>query len=283
MPKQHGLGRGLDALLSLDADIEGTSITEIDINKIEAGVNQPRRNFDEESLQELASSIKEHGILQPVLVRPRGDIYEIVAGERRWRAAELAGLTKVPAVIKEMDDVKAAEISLIENIQRDDLSITEEGMAYKKLVDKYGYTQEMIGEKIGKSRSHVTNCLRILGLPGNVLDMIDKKVLSAGHARALLTLGSDKERLRVAGEIAEGNLTVRDTEKIVKRKRRRRAKADTNELKIKPAEIIDLEEKMERQFGTRVQIITQPKGGKIEISYYNDEDLERIIEVLMPQ
>jgi ParB family chromosome partitioning protein len=278
--KQRGLGRGLEALLSLDADIEGTSITEIDISKIEAGVNQPRRNFDEESLHELASSIMEHGILQPVLVRPRGDIYEIVAGERRWRAAELAGLTQVPAVIKEMDDVKAAEISLIENIQRDDLSIIEEGMAYKNLVDKYGYTQEMLGEKIGKSRSHVTNCLRILGLPGNILDMIDKKVLSAGHARALLTLGSDKERLRVAGEIAEGDLTVREAEKIVKRKRRRRVKAETNELRIKPAEIVDLEDKMEKQFGTRVQIITQPQGGKIEISYYNDEDLERIIEVL---
>ncbi|MEN6461316.1 MAG: ParB/RepB/Spo0J family partition protein [Syntrophomonas sp.] len=280
MAKQRGLGRGLEALLSLDAEIEGTSITEIDISKIEAGVNQPRRNFDEESLHELASSIMEHGILQPVLVRPRGDIYEIVAGERRWRAAQLAGLTQVPAVIKEMDDVKAAEISLIENIQRDDLSIIEEGMAYKNLVEKYGYTQEMLGEKIGKSRSHVTNCLRILGLPGNILDMIDKKVLSAGHARALLTLGSDKERLRVAGEIAEGDLTVREAEKIVKRKRRRRVKAETNELEIKPAEIVDLEEKMERQFGTRVQIITQPKGGKIEISYYNDEDLERIIEVL---
>jgi ParB family chromosome partitioning protein len=278
--KQRGLGRGLEALLSLDAEIEGTSITEIDISKIEAGVNQPRRNFDEESLHELASSIMEHGILQPVLVRPRGDIYEIVAGERRWRAAELAGLTQVPAVIKEMDDVKAAEISLIENIQRDDLSIIEEGLAYKNLVEKYGYTQEMLGEKIGKSRSHVTNCLRILGLPGNILDMIDKKVLSAGHARALLTLASDKERLRVAGEIAEGDLTVREAEKIVKRKRRRRVKAETNELRIKPAEIVDLEDKMEKQFGTRVQIITQPEGGKIEISYYNDEDLERIIEVL---
>lgn len=281
MAKQRGLGRGLDALLSLDTETEG-SITEIDISKIEAGVNQPRRNFDDESLQELASSIKEHGILQPVLVRPRGDIYEIIAGERRWRAAELAGLTQIPAVVKEMDDVKAAEISLIENIQRDDLSIIEESLAYKNLVDKYGYTQEMIGEKIGKSRSHVTNCLRILGLPDDILDMIDKKILSAGHARALLALGNDKERQRVAREIAEGNLTVRETEKIVKRKRRKRVKVETKELKIKPAEIKDLEEKMEKQFGTRVQIITQPKGGKIEISYYNNEDLERLIEVLLP-
>lgn len=281
MAKQRGLGRGLDALLSLDTETEG-SITEIDISKIEAGVNQPRRNFDDESLQELASSIKEHGILQPVLVRPRGDIYEIIAGERRWRAAELAGLTQIPAVVKEMDDVKAAEISLIENIQRDDLSIIEESLAYKNLVDKYGYTQEMIGEKIGKSRSHVTNCLRILGLPGDILDMIDKKILSAGHARALLALGNDKERLRVAREIAEGNLSVRETEKIVKRKRRKRVKVETKELKIKPAEITDLEEKMEKQFGTRVQIITQPKGGKIEISYYNNDDLERLIEFLLP-
>jgi ParB family chromosome partitioning protein len=280
--KQRGLGRGLGALLSLDAEIEGNSITEVNISKIEAGVNQPRRNFDEESLQELANSIKEHGVLQPVLLRQRGDNYEIIAGERRWRAAEIAGLTQVPAVIKEMDDVKAAEISLIENIQRDDLSIIEEGMAYKNLVNKYGYTQEMIGEKIGKSRSHVTNCLRILGLPGNILDMIDKKILSAGHARALLTLGNDKERLRVAGEIAEGNLTVREAEKIVKRKRRKRVKIETKELKIKPTEITDLEEKMEKQFGTRVQIITQPKGGKIEISYYNNDDLERLIEVLLP-
>jgi ParB family chromosome partitioning protein len=280
--KQRGLGRGLDALLSLDEEMESNSIKEIDIDKIEVGINQPRQTFNKESLQELAVSIKEHGILQPLLVRPQGDCFEIVAGERRWRAAKLAGLTQVPAVVKEMDDLSAAEISLIENIQRDDLSIIEEARAYKKLVDTYGYTQETIGDKIGKSRSHVTNCLRILSLPDRILEMLDKKILTAGHARALLTLTSDQQRLKAAEEIAAENLTVRETEKMVKRKGRRRARVTKTNLQIKPVEIVDLEEKMEQQLGTRVQIVTQSKGGKIEISYYSDEDLERILEIIMP-
>ncbi|MGI5920342.1 MAG: ParB/RepB/Spo0J family partition protein [Syntrophomonadaceae bacterium] len=282
MAKQRGLGRGLDALLSLDEEMESNSIKEIDIDKIEVGINQPRQTFNKESLQELAVSIKEHGILQPLLVRPQGDCFEIVAGERRWRAAKLAGLTQVPAVVKEMDDLSAAEISLIENIQRDDLSIIEEARAYKKLVDTYGYTQETIGDKIGKSRSHVTNCLRILSLPDRILEMLDKKILTAGHARALLTLTSDQQRLKAAEEIAAENLTVRETEKMVKRKGRRRARVTKTNLQIKPVEIVDLEEKMEQQLGTRVQIVTQSKGGKIEISYYSDEDLERILEIIMP-
>lgn len=278
MAKQKGLGRGLDALLSIDPELNDVNITEIEIERIEAGINQPRKNFDESSLNELASSISEHGVLQPVLVRPRGGRFEIVAGERRWRAAQMAGLSQIPAVIKEMDDAQAAELSLIENIQRDDLSILEEAQAYRNMVETYGYTQELIGERIGKSRSHITNCLRILSLPEDILNMIEKKELSGGHARALLTMGNDKDRLKLAGQIANENLSVRETEKRVKKKGRGRPVK--TEVKIKPVEVVDLEEKMEKQLGTKVQIITQPRGGKIEISYYDKDDLERIMQLL---
>lgn len=276
MPKK-GLGRGLDALLSNDIDISGENqqISELDVDLIAAGKQQPRQKFDQEALKELADSIHEHGLLQPVLVRPNGDIYEIIAGERRYRAAKIAGLRSIPVVVREISDVQAAEISLVENVQRDDLTVIEEGMAYKNMIDNYGYTQEMLAEKIGKSRVYVTNTLRILNLPGQILKMIEEGKLSAGHARTILSLRNAGEQMAAAKEIVDEKLSVRETEKKIKIVVEKKKK-----LPFREVEITELEEKLEKHFGTRTEIITRRKGGKIEISYYNDEDLERIIELM---
>jgi ParB family chromosome partitioning protein len=255
---------------------EGVPVTEIDIASIIAGEDQPRRVFDKESLSELADSIKEHGILQPILVRPRGGDYEIIAGERRWRAAKLAGLDLVPVIIREIDDIQAAEISLIENLQRDDLSVAEEAHAYKNMIDNYGYTQELVARKIGKSRAHIANTIRILNLPVEILEMIQDRRLTAGHARSLLALGESATQIAAAREIIEGKLSVRETEKRVKRKG---FAAGQSERK-KSLEIQELERKLENLFGSRAEIVEYRKGGKIQISFYDDDDLTRISELL---
>ncbi len=275
--KERGLGRGLDALFSGEMNFdEGVPVTEIDIASIIAGEDQPRRVFDKESLSELADSIKEHGILQPILVRPRGGDYEIIAGERRWRAAKLAGLDLVPVIIREIDDIQAAEISLIENLQRDDLSVAEEAHAYKNMIDNYGYTQELVARKIGKSRAHIANTIRILNLPVEILEMIQDRRLTAGHARSLLALGESATQIAAAREIIEGKLSVRETEKRVKRKG---FAAGQSERK-KSLEIQELERKLENLFGSRAEIVEYRKGGKIQISFYDDDDLTRISELL---
>lgn len=275
--KERGLGRGLDALFSGEMNFdEGVPVTEIDIASIIAGEDQPRRVFDKESLSELADSIKEHGILQPILVRPRGGDYEIIAGERRWRAAKLAGLDLVPVIIREIDDIQAAEISLIENLQRDDLSVAEEAHAYKNMIDNYGYTQELVARKIGKSRAHIANTIRILNLPVEILEMIQDRRLTAGHARSLLALGESATQIAAAREIIEGKLSVRETEKRVKRK----GFAAGQPERKKSLEIQELERKLENLFGSRAEIVEYRKGGKIQISFYDDDDLTRISELL---
>lgn len=270
--KPRGLGRGLDALLPSNIDVD-EGRTEIEIDRIRARKEQPRRNFDEESLQELAESIKEHGVLQPVLLRPAGEEYELVAGERRWRAAQMAGLTQMPAVIKDMDDTQAAEIALIENIQRDDLTVIEEALGYKNLIDRYGYTQESLAGRVGKSRSHIANCLRLLMLPAEVLHMVEQGQISGGHARALLALPGEKEIKRAAQEVAAGKLSVRDTEARVRNKKKPVPAKKSVELK-------DMEQRIEEIYGTRAEITRRGKGGKIEISFYDREDLERILELM---
>ncbi len=272
MPKkERGLGRGLEALFNNDKEI--SNISEINIALIRPGSDQPRKKFNEESLQELAQSIKQHGILQPVLVRPRGGKYEIVAGERRWRAAQIAGLTEINVLIKEMDNQEAAEISLIENLQRDDLSVIEEALAYKNLIQKHAFTQEMVAERIGRSRSYIANILRILSLPPEIITMIEEQKLSASHARTLLALPTDKERISTARRIMEGKMSVRQIEKSVKFSK------DNPVNQHKNIEIAEIEAKMQKYFGTRAEIITRKQGGKIEISYYSDEELERIVEL----
>jgi len=272
--KDRGLGRGLEALLST-ADLDSVQIIELELDMIIPQKNQPRKKFDQESLQDLAASIKEHGILQPVLVRPLGEFYEIIAGERRWRAAEIAGLQLIPALVKEMPDIEAAEVSLVENLQRDDLTAIEEARAYKNMLDQFHYTQETIAERVGKSRAYIANTMRLLGLKPEIIEMIERKQLTPGHARALLALKSPQEQLLAANEIIKSKLTVRQTEQKVKSK-----KAKTTPAIRKGPDLLELEERLQKHFGTRAEISRQKKGGKIEIVYYSEDDLDRILEIL---
>lgn len=293
MPKQErGLGRGLDALFAgaMEED-DANRIVEVGIKEIVARADQPRRKFEEEALQELAESLREHGVLQPLLVRKHGKRYEIVAGERRWRAAEIAGIEKVPVIVKEIDDIEAAEISLIENLQREDLSLTEEARAYRQMIDRYGYTQDLLGKKLGKSRTHVTNTLRIMNLPEGVLLLLDEGKISGGHARALLALGSAEQQMTVAQEIMEKGLSVRAIEEKARQKKSSRTIKTVEVIQLpdtvsdparkRSPEIVELEERMQQRWGTRVEIKPAPgQGGKVLISYYNDEDLNRLLELL---
>ena len=272
--KDRGLGRGLEALLST-ADLDSAQVNELELDMIIPQKNQPRKKFDLDSLQDLAASIKEHGILQPVLVRPVGEFYEIIAGERRWRAAEMAGLQLIPALVKEMPDIEAAEVSLVENLQRDDLSAIEEARAYKNMMDQFHYTQETIAERVGKSRAYIANTIRLLGLKPEIIEMIEQKQLSPGHARALLALKSPQEQLLAANEIIKSKLSVRQAEQKVKTK-----KATPTSAVRKSPDLLELEERLQKHFGTRAEINRQRKGGKIEIVYYSEDDLERILEIL---
>lgn len=276
MPKkERGLGRGLDALLSGTMEGDYETVREIPTEKIHPRIDQPRKKFEEESLQELANSVREHGVLQPVLVRPVKNGYEIIAGERRWRAARMAGLSHIPVVVHDIDEQKAAEISLIENIQRDDLTVVEEAKAYRRLAEQFGYTQEVIAEKIGKSRAYVANTLRILNLPEEVLQMLEKGELNAGHVRPLLALSNAEQQLAAAKEIVANKMTVRQVENKVKTKR---IKLD---IPVdKPVELVEIQEKLQQHFATKAMVTKQGKGGKIEIAFYSDEDLERILEMM---
>ena len=273
----RGLGRGLDALISPSANLDAAEIREIKTADIHPGENQPRRNFDAATLEELAQSVREHGILQPLLVRLRGGEYELVAGERRWRAAQLAGLETVPALVKEINEKEAAEISLIENIQRDDLNMLEEARAYQQLMAKHGYTQEEIGSKIGKSRSYITNSIRLLNLPPEIQQMLEEKQLSSGHARALLALTEAPEQKKLAQRIVQLQLSVRETEKLIQQLKE---PPQSKKTRRKPGVLLEIEEKLQNLLGTKTEIITQKRGGKIEIKYYSDEELERILETL---
>ncbi len=272
---ERGLGRGLDALFSVEEPIEEKSGTEIDIKQIHPRKNQPRKNFDAELLQELSDSIKERGVLQPILLRPFEKGYEIVAGERRWRAAKMAGLKKIPALVREMSDAEVAEISLIENLQRDDLSIIEEALAYKNMIEEFDYRQDILSQKIGKSRVHISNTMRLLSLPQEVISLLENKKLTPGHARALLRLDNDAAQIKAARKIAEGKLSVRKTEEIFR--------FDQNQTKpgsVRTAEELDLQERLQKHLGSKVQCKRRRQGGSIEISYYDHEDLQRILEII---
>jgi ParB family chromosome partitioning protein len=278
--KERGLGRGLDALLSRDLHgLDSEQIMYIETERITPRTGQPRTVFSEETLQELAKSIKTHGLLQPLLLRPKGEDFEIIAGERRWRAAQIVGLDRLPAMVKEIGDSEAAEISLIENIQRDDLSAVEEARAYRHLIEKYGYTQERVAETIGKSRAHVANTMRILSLPAEVLQMIESGQLTAGHARTLLALPDATAQLRQAAEIVNKKMSVREAE-ARGRSRKKPAKHSVEEIPIKTPDILDLEERLQQHFSTRVDVYPGSRGGKIQISYYDGDDLDRILELL---
>ncbi|HZK42862.1 MAG TPA: ParB/RepB/Spo0J family partition protein [Syntrophomonadaceae bacterium] len=272
--KERGLGRGLDALFSLDNNLElgAEEINQVEIGLIIPRDDQPRKDFNIEGLEELSESIKTHGILQPVLVRPLGDKYEIIAGERRYRAAKLAHLELLPVVIMEANDNEVTEIALIENLQREDLSIVEEALAYQGMIDKFGYVQEVIAQKVGKSRTHVANTLRILKLPEEILKMIEDKEITAGHARTLLGIENTQEQIKIAEQIAVEKLSVREAEQ--------KAKSRKGQIKEKPVEIVEIEDKLQKHFGTKAKVMPKQKGGSIQISYFNQDDLQRILEIL---
>lgn len=276
---KRGLGRGLEALIPI-VEKDEENAQEIDIKKIVANEKQPRRGFDESKLEELADSMKQHGVLQPVILRKKGNKYELVAGERRWRAAAKAGIEKIPAIVRELNDSDVMEIALIENLQREDLNPIEEAMAYKSLMDDFGLTQEELSKRVGKSRSQIANTVRLLNLDKEIQDLVYENKLTAGHARALLSIQDSKERLKLANMISKEALSVRQTEQLVKKLVDERSKAKKHKPKEINPVIIDVTERLQRTLGTRVKIKGNEKRGKIEIEFYSSEELERILEII---
>lgn len=275
-----GLGRGLEGLLTVDVNDPSAEIREIALRDIVRNEEQPRKVFDDDSLQELAESIKEHGVLQPVLLRPFGQQFQLVAGERRWRASQLLGLDKIPALVREVSDREMAELSLIENLQRDDLNSVEEAMAYRRMLDDFGYTQETLAERLGKSRTYVSNTLRLLLLPKQVLDKLADKQISASHARALLSIKDSTDQLRTAEAIAKDKIPVREVELLLKKKRETRGRARRTKPELQSPELREMEEELQNRLGTKVRIWGKGVSGSIRIEYYSEEDLERLLELL---
>lgn len=285
MASERGLGKGLGALLG-DAALqsqEGGSVS-LPLAQVEPGLKQPRKRFDEETLADLADSIRTHGIIQPLTVRRLSSgYYQIIAGERRWRAAKLAGLSEVPAVIIEADDRKVMELGLIENLQREDLNPMEEAMGYRTLMEEYGLTQEETAQRVGKSRPAVANALRLIALPDAIRHLVEEGQLSAGHARALLSISSSTLQKKLAQKIIAEGLSVRQTEALAKRFAREEAQEETayaappDPMKLyRDAAAKDLT----TRWGRKVSITMGPKKGKLEFEFYNDEDLTELLDRL---
>ena len=289
MAVKKGLGKGLDSLITTKiekpvvaatADNENGAVL-VNITKVEPNREQPRKKFDEDALLELSESIKQFGVLQPLLVQQRTDYYEIIAGERRWRAAKLLGLKEVPVVVKEYSEEQAVEIALIENIQRENLNPIEEALAYKRLLTEFSLKQDEVAERVSKSRTAVTNSMRLLKLNEKVQQMIVDEMISTGHARALLAIEDLDEQYTLAMKIFDEKLSVRETENLIrlmKNPKEDKKKEQTEHLFVYK----DLEEKIISVMGTKVHINQKAKGkGKIEIEYYSDQELERIFDLLM--
>lgn len=278
---KRALGRGLSALLA-DSLAQGDELLEVDIDLIEPNPDQPRYHFNETKLEELAQSIKVNGLVQPILLRRvASGRYQIVAGERRWRAAQRAGLHKVNAVIRSIPDAKLLELALIENIQRAELNPIEEALAYQRLIQTLGLTQDEVAQRVGKDRSSIANYLRLLKLPSQIQKMLEDEQLSMGHARALLGLESEADQLKLAEEIIAGKLSVRDTEQAVKRaiagaSIRESSTPPQNDANIRAAEL-----KLKRFLGTPVKINQSQNGGKIEIEFGSMSELDRIYSIIM--
>jgi ParB family chromosome partitioning protein len=287
---RKALGRGIEALIPKVSRITPLEVINIDINEIKPNKYQSRIQFDEEKLKELADSIKREGVVQPVIVSPSGKNYQIVAGERRWRAAKMAELKEIPAVVRKVSDREMFEISLIENIQREDLNPIEEATAFERLMKEFNLTQQELADHLGKTRSTVANTLRLLNLPDEIKEFVSLNLISSGHARALLSIEGEKNRVALARKIIKEKLTVRETENIVERLRFKRARSGKRVTgKERSPELIALEEELQRILGTKVRIKSTASGrikeggrirGRIEIEYYSLEDLERIVEVL---
>lgn len=288
----RGLGRGLDSLIpnsmggtktkkeTTGEKIENKPDTMIKVSKVEPNGEQPRKNFDEDSLQELADSIKQFGVIQPILVQDKKDHYEIIAGERRWRAAKMAGLKEIPAIIKNYTEQEIVEISLIENIQRQDLNPIEEAQAFKRLLNDFHLKQDEVAERVSKSRTAVTNSIRLLKLCDEVQQMVMDDMITTGHARALLAIENPEEQYTLAQKIFDEKLSVREVEKLVKNWDRppKPKKEDNEQLQVIYQNI---EERLKQRLSTKVAIASKGKGaGKIEIEFYNHEDLDRLLEII---
>lgn len=290
MAPKRGLGRGLDSLIPMSVgedkiiqDVAKTGGPEsvVDINKVNPNKNQPRQEFNKEKLEELCESIKMHGLIEPILVQDRKDYYEIIAGERRWRAAKLAGLKEVPVIIRQFSEQQIAEISLIENIQREDLNAIEEALAYKRLMVEYKMTQEKVALRVSKNRTTIANSLRLLKLSEKVQQMIINKSITEGHARALIGIEDEKKQIEIAERIVNQKLSVRDVEKLVKegdKPVKPEKKPLSEDLNIF---YNDVAEKMKANLGTKVVVTGKGDGsGKIEIEFYSNDDLDRIMGML---
>ena len=282
---KHGLGRGVDSLFAANpGKIEkkegGEEAKLLKISLIQANPSQPRKRFSDEELKELSESIKQFGVIQPLLVKKQGPIYEIIAGERRFRAAKLAGLTEVPVLVRSYDEKLSREVSIIENIQREDLNAVEEALAYQSLISEYDLSQEELAERLSKKRTTITNSLRLLKLEEEILNYIREGKLKEGHGRALLAIPEGKKRLALARECVEKKLSVREVEKrsqeqTVQKKKKKPLSGQLSSI------FKDLEEKMKENLGTKVKIIPKNENkGKLEIEYYSQEDLERIYVLL---
>ena len=262
-------------MASVDEKINGEAVEQIEIGKIDPNKNQPRKVFDETALNELASSIKIHGIIQPIVLNKVGDRYMIIAGERRWRAAQIAGLKTVPAIIKNYDARQIKEISIIENLQREDLNPMEAARAIKELMEEYGWTQEVVADRLGKSRPVIANTIRLLNLEPEVIDMIEKGKLSAGHARSLVAVNNREAQIKLAKQVCEKKLTFRDLEKAVKQ-----GKSGKNPKSSQSIELKELIHDMQKVFGTKVSALGSDQRGRIYIDYYSTEDLQRVFELV---
>lgn len=288
--KKRGLGRGLNALINTGTDTESKENTKenneykevfVNISLVEPNRNQPRKEFDKNALSELANSIKQYGILQPIIVQKNEDMYEIIAGERRWRAAKEAGLTEVPVIIRDYDKQKIMEISIIENIQRENLNPIEEAMAYQSLMEEYGLKHEELAERVSKNRSTITNSMRLLKLSDNIQQMIIDGKISAGHAKVLLSVENTSEQEKIAQELISKSLSVRELEKLVKQYIKPRKKKKSKDDKDYSLFYKEYEDRLKDILGTKVQINTKDKNkGRIEIDYYSAAELERIVELL---
>lgn len=295
--KRNGLGKGLDSLIPNKSDKpnvqsekkekkaenvkEETGEIMVKINQVEPNRDQPRKDFDEDSLMELADSIKQFGILQPLIVKKKKDYYEIIAGERRWRAAKIAGIKEVPIIVKEYTDQEIVEISLIENIQRENLNPIEEAMAFKRLLEEFNLKQDEVAERVSKSRTAVTNSMRLLKLSKKVQQMIIDDMISTGHARALLAIDDEEQQYILANKIFDEKLSVRETEKLVKALKN--PKKEVKKQKPEHTFVYDnIEEQLKNIIGTKVSVNAKANGkGRIEIEYYSEEELERIYDLIM--
>ncbi len=281
--KKGGLGKGLDALFMDNETVDSGGVVTLRLSEIEPNRDQPRKIFSEEALNELADSIREHGVLQPLLVRPLpGGSYQLVAGERRWRASRMAGLQEVPVVIREMDEEQAMEIALIENLQREDLNAIEEATGYKQLMERYGMTQEQVAKRVGKSRPAIANALRLLNLPPKVMDMVGEGEVSPGHARALLAFDDQDRIVEIAQKVKTGKYSVRDIERMAKNQDEKKEKAakapEEPAWGGKSAFLTEMEIAMSMEMGRKVRIIPNGEGGTLQIQFWDEEDLKSLAE-----